>query len=91
MVVGGQLADHRHHRVGVAQVVGRHVGQVLDLAHDVVAEVAHDPAVQRREVVEGRGPPRAEDGLDGGEDALVERARPSGSVPGDLHGAARGR
>ena len=31
----------RHHRVGEAAVVGRHVGQALDLADDVVAEVAH--------------------------------------------------
>ena len=56
VVVGGELADHRHHRVGVALVVGRDVGQVLDLAHDVVAEVAHDPAVQRRQVVERAAP-----------------------------------
>ena len=48
VVEGGQLADHAQHGVGLAEIVGRHVGQVLDLPHDVVAEVADQAAVQRR-------------------------------------------
>ena len=54
MVEGGQLADDLDHGVGVAGGVGRDVGQVLDLADDVVAEVADEAAVQRRQVVEHR-------------------------------------
>ena len=50
-----------------------HVGQPLDLAHHVVAEVADQAAVQRREVGQRGRPVVAERGLDGGEDALVER------------------
>ena len=31
-----------------------HVREVLDLTHDVVAQVAHDPALQRRQVGQQR-------------------------------------
>ena len=71
VVVGHQLADHRHDGVGVAEVVGRHGGQVLDLAHDVVAEVADHAAVQRRQVGQRRRPPRGEQDVERREDALV--------------------
>ena len=43
------------------------------LPHDVVAEVAHEAAVQGRQVVGHRGAVGGEDGLDGGQDALVQR------------------
>ena len=45
VVEGGQAPDHAHHGVGQVEVVAGHVGQVLHLAHDVVAEVAHDAAL----------------------------------------------
>jgi hypothetical protein len=89
VVVGGQLADDRHHGVGVAEVVRGDVGQALDLAHDVVAEVAHDPAVQRGQVLEGRGAPHAEQVLDAGEDATVER-RAVGELAAGLDPAVSG-
>ena len=40
------------------EVVGRDVGQALDLAHDVVAEVADDAAVERRELGDRAAPGR---------------------------------
>ena len=81
VVVGGQLADDRHHGVGVAQVVGGHVGQVLDLADDVVAEVAHDPAVQRRQVVERAGPSRRRARCSMAARMPRSSGTPAGSVP----------
>ena len=38
------------HRVGMPLVVGGYRGKALDLPHDVVAEVADETAVQRRQV-----------------------------------------
>ena len=49
VVVDGQLADHRDDGVGIAEIVVGNVGQVLDLADDVVAQVADQAAVQRRQ------------------------------------------
>ena len=49
-----QRTDDAHHGVGQSAVVGGHVGQALDLADHVVAEVAHHPAVQRRQVGDHR-------------------------------------
>ena len=43
-----QLADDRHDPVGEALVVGRGVGEVLHLPHHVIAQVAHQPAVEGR-------------------------------------------
>ena len=59
--------------------IGRHVGQALHLAHDVVAEVADDAAVERRERVELRRPVVREQRLDRG-----ERAGVGGDAVGDL-------
>ena len=91
VVVGGQLADDRQDGVGVAEVVGRDVGQALDLAHDVVAEVADEAAVQRRQVgqagrpVARRAAPRRRRGRPG------RSAMPAGSVPVDRRAGRRGR
>jgi hypothetical protein len=71
VVVGGELADHRDHRVGVALVVLGHVGQVLDLPHHVVAQVAEHAAVQRGQVRQGRGVPLGQQRLQGGQDPPV--------------------
>ena len=62
-----------HHGVGHVAVVGRHVGQALDLADHVVAEVAHHPAVQRRQLGDHRAAVRRQQRLERGEDALVGR------------------
>ena len=43
-----QLADDGQDSIGMASIVVGDVGQALDLAHDVVAEVADQTAVQRR-------------------------------------------
>ena len=40
---------------GWPEVVGGDVGQALDLAHHVVAEVADQAAVQRRQLGRGAG------------------------------------
>ena len=66
---------------GVAEVVGGHVGQALDLAHDVVAEVADEPAVQRRQLGQRRRAVGASSRLDRGEHALVERERRRQGAP----------
>ena len=54
MVEGTQLPDDVQDGIGETGVVTGHVRQVLDFAHDVVAEIAHEPAVQWGEVVEER-------------------------------------
>ena len=86
VVEGGQLADDRQRGVGVARGVVGDVGEVLDLAHDVVAEVADEAAVQRGQVVEHRRAVALEHPLDGGEDALVG-GHALGQVTGDLEDA----
>ena len=48
VVEGHERTDDAHHGVGQAELVGGHVVQPFDLAHDVVAEVADDAALQRR-------------------------------------------
>ena len=55
VVEGAQLPDHVQDGVGEAGVVTGHVGEMLDLAHDVVAEIAHEPPVQRGQVGERPG------------------------------------
>ena len=82
MVERGDVAGDREHRVGQAEIVGRHVGEPLDLAHDVVPEVADDTTVERRQVVELRGAVGGEQGFERGERTLVG---------GDSRAAARGR
>ena len=73
MVERGQAADHRQHRVGMAEVVTRHAGQVLDLSDDVVPEVADEPAVQRWQIGHPGRPVGGEHSLDRAEHALVAR------------------
>ncbi len=90
VVVGGQLTDHGYDGVGMTEVVGRHVGKVLDLSYDVVAEVPHDPAVERREVVQHRRPPGLEEVLDGRQDPLVG-GYPLGEGPGGVDRDDHGR
>ena len=81
VVERGERADHAHHGVGQVAVVGGHVGQPLDLADHVVAEVAHHAAVQRRQLGEHRRPVGREEVLERGEDARRRAARRSGSSP----------
>ena len=87
VVEGGQLADHGQDGVGLAQVVGRHVGQVLDLADHVVAEVADQAGVQRRQVGEVGRVDGVEDGLEGGQHAVVAGHAPAGQRV-EVEGAA---
>ena len=44
------MAGEGHDRVGQARVVSGHVRQPLDLPDDVVAEPAHDAAMEGRQV-----------------------------------------
>ena len=56
MVECGQLADDGQKGVGVAGVIRRGDGEVLDLTDHLVAERAHEAAVERRQVVDHRRP-----------------------------------
>jgi hypothetical protein len=49
VVEGAELPDDDERGVGMPQVVVRGVGEALDLAHHVVAEIPHQPSVQRRQ------------------------------------------
>ena len=78
----------------MAEVVGGRVGQVLDLADHVVAEVADQAGVEGREVGEVGGVEGVEDGLEGGQDPAVPLTRPpvmasrsTGPVGGHLRAA----
>jgi hypothetical protein len=71
MVERRQLTDDGQDGVGLAQVVRRHVGQVLDLAHHVVAEITDESAVQRWQVGEVGRVDGVEDGLEGGQHPVV--------------------
>ena len=73
VVEGGHRADDAHHRIRQAAVVVGHVRQVLHLADDVVAEVAHHPALQRREVRHDGRVVGGDDGVQRGEHPLVVR------------------
>jgi len=56
MVDGHQLADDRHDPVGKAPVVVGHVREVLNLADDVVTQVANEPTVERGQSFDVRRP-----------------------------------
>ena len=101
VVERGDVPGEGQDRVGEAEVVGGDVGQPLDLAHHVVAEVADDPAVERRQVVEARAPgtrrgaPRARRAPPGraARRAAAGRRRPAPSTrgpPASARGRARG-
>ena len=84
MVERGHVTGHRQHRVGHAEVVGRHVGQALDLAHDVVAEVADDAAVERRELGDASAPGRRASSASSAASAPRSVGTPGGGVPVEL-------
>ena len=71
VVEGRQLADDRHDGVRVAEVVRRRFPEPLDLAHDVVAEIADEASVKWRQLVERRRPEALEERFDTAENALV--------------------
>ena len=75
VVERSQRTDHAHRRVGQLTVVVGHVGQPLDLAHDVVAEVAHHAALQRRQVGDDRRAVDPQQLVEGGEHSSIERHR----------------
>ena len=62
---------------GVRDGRGRRAGrlQALDLAHDVVAQIADETPVQRGELLEGRRAEPFQERLDAPEDAVVTRHR----------------
>ena len=55
VVEHGERADQAHDRVGHPVVVGRGVGQVLDLSNDVVAEEPGETTEQRGQILDLRG------------------------------------
>ncbi len=70
VVEGGELSDDGQDGVGLPEVVWRRVRQVLDLPDHVVAEVADEPGVQRRQVGQVRRVERAQDRLERGQDPV---------------------
>ena len=90
VVERGDCPASEQHRVGEAEVVGRHVGQALDLAHGVVAELADDAAVERREL--GDAPARGSAASSASSAASVpwSDGTPSGGVAAD-HSTRCGR
>ena len=71
VVEGGELADDRYDGIRVAQVVGRRLSEAFDLPHDVITEIADEPAVKRRQLLERRRPEPLEERLDAAKDAFV--------------------
>ena len=49
MVEGHQLTDDHHRRIWKTQLVRWRVLEPFDLAHDVVAQIADDARVERRQ------------------------------------------
>ena len=76
VVEGTELADDDECGVGMAQVVVGHVGEALDLAHHVVAEIPDQPAVQRRQPGAAPATGTRHHGLHRGQDPVVGAGRP---------------
>ena len=83
VVERGERADDAHHGIGHVAVVVGDVRQALDLADHVVAEEAHHPAVQRRQLGDDRRPVRRQEVLEDGEDAAIG-GHLDGQLAGDL-------
>ena len=75
MVEDRQLADHPQNGVGITLVVGGHIRETLDLAHDVVADIAGHAPVERRQLRQRRRPVHREQPFQGHEQALIARDR----------------
>ncbi len=100
VVEGGQLADHGHEGVGLAEIVLGDAREVLHLPHDVIAQVSDQAGVQRRQVRQLRRLERLEDRLErrqdaglachtaGGRGVEIERA---GGADGAPHGPDDGQ
>ena len=87
VVERGQRADDAHHCVGKPPIVVRHVGQVLDLADDVVPEIPHHTTLQRGQVGHDRRTVRSDDGIERGEHSLIDRDVRTEVLPLDLDDA----
>ena len=85
VVEGGQLADDRQDGVGMAEVVRRGVGQVFDLTDHVVAQIADQSGMERREIGRSGESKVAEDGFEGGQHPARR------SPPGRWRHPGRGR
>ena len=77
----GEAADHGQHGVRETEVVARHARQMLDLAHDVVAEIADEAAVQRRQIGHRWRAVGGEHPLDRCEHTLISRERRRPACP----------
>ena len=71
MVDGHQLADDRHDPVGKAPVVVGHVREVLNLADDVVTQVANEPTVERGQSFDVRRPEAGQEVLQSHQEAVI--------------------
>ena len=72
VVVGSRLADHGEDGVGITRFVGGRPREPFDLPDHVVAQVADDAAVQRREGLHGRRSIGAEKRFDRGQDPPLQ-------------------
>ena len=75
----------------MAQVVLRHVGETLDFAHHVVAEIPDQSPVQRGEPGERRRLEPRHQGLHRGQDAVVGALQPEPALRLDAPAARRER
>ena len=71
VIKGCKRTDHAHHRIWHIAVFMRHIRQVLDFAHNVVAKKTHQATLQWRQVwVQWRAISRKQR-LNGGQDSFV--------------------
>ena len=89
VVEGDDPADHVEDRIGESEVVERRVRQVLHLADHVVAEIADDSGVQRRQPGKRRRPEPVQDHVQRLQHPRLGGKRPQ-VVAGHLQPAAVG-
>ena len=83
MVEGCEFTYNGHDRIGKPEIIGGHVGKVLDLSHDVVPQETHEASVHRRQPVDIGCVVHLKQGLKCREHSLIGRD-PLGK--GALHG-----
>jgi hypothetical protein len=66
-----QVTYDRHHAIGKATVVGGRIWKVLDLAHDVVAEKAHQAPMEGRQTCDVGRPEVFEEALERHQNAVI--------------------
>ena len=68
-----ERTDDADGRIGDTSIIGRRIGKMLDLSHNVVSEVTHETALQWREIREDRCAINAQQLFHRSEDSLIKR------------------